>query len=108
MRQQSRTADLTDTNAWKLLPPFTTATVTVAVFAKSFIPFIFVGSTVVFAVACLAGMALVAIAIRALANQVILVPSLLVALALIYCAVIASFLLHSLHRVPATHLLGIL
>jgi O-antigen ligase len=91
-----------------LLPALTAVVVTIATFAKSFVPFYLVGSTPIFVASCLLGLVLIALASKSLAEQATYAKDLLVALTVLYCVVIASFLIHSLHQVPSTHLLGIL
>ena len=93
---------------WHRLAPFTAAIVTTATFAKLFVPFYLIGSTPIFVVACLIGLSLIVLAGRALAEQADSIRDVLIIIALLYCAVIASFLVHSFHRVPVTHLVGIL
>jgi O-antigen ligase len=91
-----------------LLPALTAVVVTVATFAKLFVPFYLIGSTPIFVASCLLGVVLIALASKELAEEAAYAKDILVALALIYGVVIASFLFHSLHQVPVTHLLGIL
>jgi len=82
--------------------------VTVAVLGKSFTPFYWFGSTVIFASVSALGTLLVAMNWRPLrddAGRIMDVLSMLVAL---YGLVIASFFLHSRPAVPLTYLLGIL
>lgn len=95
-------------DSWRLLPATTAAFVATAAFAKSFVPFYLIGSTPIFAATCFFGVLLVMLAGRKLAEQTTYVTDIFLALALFYCAIIASFLVNSLHRVPVTHLLGIL
>src|SRR6516165_6687220 len=91
------------------LPATATAViVTVATFAKLFVPFYLIGSTPIFVASCLLGVVLIALASKELAEQAAYAKDILVALALLYGVVIASFLFHSFHQVPVTHLLGIL
>lgn len=84
------------------------ATVTIAAFAKTFVPFFLIGSTAIFAGASALGIALAAVRWRQLRDDATCVPDVLVALALLYGVVVANFLLYSLPSVPITHLAGIL
>lgn len=93
---------------WRLLSPTAAVVVTTATFGKSFVPFYLVGSTPIFAAACFFGVLLVLLGGRNLAEQASYVSEIFIVFALFYCAVIASFLFGSLHRVPATHLVGLL
>jgi O-antigen ligase len=86
----------------------TAVVVTIATFAKLFIPFYLIGSTPIFVASCSLGLVLIALASKNLAEQVADAKDILVTLTLLYSVVIASFLIHSLHQVPVTHLLGIL
>ena len=95
-------------DTWRLLPTTTAVVVTTTTFAKSFVPFYLIGSTPIFAATCLFGVLLAVLAARKLAEQASYVTDIFLVLALFYCIVIASFLINSLHRVPVTHLLGIL
>jgi hypothetical protein len=87
---------------------FLAAVVTMATFGKSFVPFYLIGSTPIFAAACLVGLVLVAVIWRQLCEDASYVADILIAMALLYGAVTASYLVNSLHRVPLTDLLGIL
>jgi O-antigen ligase len=94
---------------YSLFPATATAViVTVATFAKSFVPFYLIGSTPIFIASCFLGLVLIALASKDLADQATYAKDILVVLTLLYGVVIASFLIHSLHQVPVTHLLGIL
>jgi hypothetical protein len=86
----------------------TAVVVTTATFAKSFVPFYLVGSTPIFVASCFLGLMLVALASRNLVEQATFIVDVLALLFLLYCVIIASFLIYSLHRVPITHLFGIL
>ncbi|SHL52909.1 O-antigen ligase [Bradyrhizobium lablabi] len=86
----------------------TAAVVTTAAFAKMFLPFYFIGSTGIFAVASVLGVTLIAIGWRPLYDMATKVPDILLLLALFYGLVIANFLFYSRPAVPTTHLLGIL
>src|SRR6516164_8814869 len=86
----------------------TAVIVTVATFAKLFVPFYLIGSTPIFIASCFLGLVLIALASKDLAEQATYAKDILVTLTLLYSVVIASFLINSLHQVPVTHLLGIL
>jgi hypothetical protein len=86
----------------------TAAVVTTATFAKSFVPFYLIGSTPIFAVSCFFGLVLVALRWRQLYENAGYVADILIAMGLLYGVVTLSYLVNSLHRVPATDLLGIL
>ena len=91
-----------------LLPALTAVVVTIATFAKLFVPFYLIGSTPIFVASCSLGLVLIALASKKLAEQATYAKDILVTLTPLYGVVIASFLINSLHQVPATHLLGIL
>jgi O-antigen ligase len=80
----------------------------IATFAKSFVPFYVIGSTPIFVGSCFFGLILIALTSRNLIEQAAYATEVLVLLVLLYCVVIASFLINSFHRVPITHLVGIL
>jgi O-antigen ligase len=82
--------------------------VTVAVLAKTFVPFYLIGSTVIFSASVSAGLVLVALSWRPIFDAVGRIPDALIVAALFYAVVIVSFLTHSRGAVPATHLWGIL
>jgi hypothetical protein len=82
----------------------TAVVVTAATFAKSFVPFYLI-STPIFVATCVWGLALIALASRTLAEQTTSATDILIALILLYGMVMVWWLLH---RVPITHLLGIL
>src|SRR5262245_28714731 len=84
------------------------AMATVATFAKSFVPFYLIGSTAIFVASSALASVLVAGNWRQIRDDATRVTGLVVVLALLYGVVTAGYLLHSLGRVPATHLLGIL
>jgi O-antigen ligase len=84
------------------------ATTTVSAFAKMFIPFYLIGSTVIFAGSSALGITLVALNWRQVRDDAIRIPDILVVLALLYGIVAINFLTHSLPAVPITHLAGIL
>ncbi|QWG25082.1 O-antigen ligase family protein [Bradyrhizobium sediminis] len=86
----------------------TAATVTTATFAKPFVPFYLIGSTVIFAATSALGVALVAIDWRPIYDMARKVADVLVILAAFYGLVIVNFLVLSRPAVSATHLVGIL
>jgi O-antigen ligase len=92
----------------RLLPAFTAAIVTLATFAKSFVPFYLVGSTPIFAAASLLGAVLIVGSWRKISNNAAYVTDILLALALLYGVIVANYLAYSLGTVAITHLLGIL
>jgi O-antigen ligase len=92
----------------RILTGWLAAAVTVAAFAKTFVPFYLIGSTAIFVGATALGIVLAAISWRALRDDALRVPEALIALAMLYGVVIASFLSYSLPAVPITHLAGIL
>src|SRR5262245_5550723 len=91
-----------------ILAAATAAVATIATFAKSFVPFYLIGSTLIFATCVLLGIALVAISWRPLRENAGDIRDVLVVACLLYAAVVASYLLYSIHRVPITYLVGIL
>jgi O-antigen ligase len=95
-----------NTRLW--IAPLTAAIVTIATFAKLFMPFYLIGSTPIFVASCSLGLVLIALARKELTDQATYAKDILIALTLLYGLVIASFLIYSLHQVPVTHLLGIL
>jgi len=90
------------------LPTLIAGTTTVAVFAKSFTPYYLVGSTAIFAVACVIGLVLSALNWRQIADLANHVRPILAVMALLYIIVTAGYFINSFHHVPVTHLLGIL
>jgi hypothetical protein len=90
------------------LTGLTAVIVTTAAFAKTFLPFYFIGSTGVFAVTGAIGAALIAISWRPMYYMATKVPDVLLLLAVLYCLVITNFLFYSRPAVPTTHLFGIL
>jgi O-antigen ligase len=84
------------------------AIVTAAAFGKLFVPFYLIGSTAIFVVLSVAGVALIALDWRSIRNQANYAGDVLVMIGALYALVIASYLVNSLHQVPPTHLLGIL
>jgi O-antigen ligase len=83
-------------------------TVTVAAFAKMFVPFYLVGSTAIFVGTSALGIALVTVSWRSLSVSATQVADILIVMALFYAAVIVSYFTHSRPAVPITYLLGIL
>jgi hypothetical protein len=90
------------------LAGLTAAVATVAVFAKSFVPFYLIGSTAIFAGTSALGIALSAVSWHRIGDIARRVADLLIVLALFYGVVIVSYLSHSRSDVPITYLLGIL
>src|SRR6185437_15233112 len=84
------------------------AIATVATFAKSFAPFYLIGSTPIFVVSCLLALAIVAMTWRTLCENATYVRDALLVVGMLYAIVMTSFLINSIHRVPLTHLIGIL
>ncbi|MDE5452999.1 hypothetical protein GWE18_09015 [Bradyrhizobium sp. CSA112] len=87
---------------------WTSVTVTVAVLAKTFVPFYLIGSTAIFAASVVAGLVLVALIWPPIFVGARYVRGALIVAALFYAVVVVSFLVYSRAAVPATHLLGIL
>jgi hypothetical protein len=85
----------------------TAVVVTVATFAKLFVPFYLIGSTTIFVVSCFLGLTLIAFASRNLVEQMAHATDRLVLLILLYCTIVANFLINSFHRVPITHSAGV-
>lgn len=81
---------------------------TVAVFAKSFTPYYLVGSTPIFAGACLLGLILTALNWRQVVDLTNHVRPIFVLIVLFYVLVTANYFINSYPTVPITHLLGIL
>jgi O-antigen ligase len=90
------------------LTRWTSVAVTVAVFAKTFVPFYLIGSTAIFAASVSLGLVLVALSWRPIFDGASLVRDVLIVAALFYAVVVVSFLAYSRGAVPATHLWGIL
>ena len=90
------------------LTRWTSVAVTVAVFAKTFVPFYLIGSTAIFAASVAVGLVLVALSWRPIFDSASHVRAVLILAALFYAVVVASFLAYSRGAVPATHLWGIL
>lgn len=84
------------------------AAVTVAAFAKTFVPFYLIGSTAIFVGASALGAALAALSWHRLRDDASHIPGVLIALMLLYGVTVANFLTYSLPAVPITHLAGIL
>jgi O-antigen ligase len=90
------------------LARLTAVTVTVAAFAKTFVPFYLIGSTAIFAGTSALGVTLAAVSWRTLWASARNVTDLLIVLALFYATVIVSYFSHSASAIPITFLLGIL
>ncbi|MBV8696553.1 MAG: O-antigen ligase family protein [Bradyrhizobium sp.] len=99
---------MSSNNRSNLLQKLAAATATIATFAKSFVPFYLIGSTAIFVTSSVVASALVAINWRQLRADARQVSGLGVGFAALYGLVVANYLLHTLGKVPATHLLGIL
>jgi hypothetical protein len=91
-----------------LLTVLTAGIATVAVFAKSFTPYYLIGSTPIFAGACLLGLILTALNWRQVVDLTNHVRPIFVLIALLYVLVTANYFINSWPKVPITHLLGIL
>jgi O-antigen ligase len=92
----------------RTLTGWLTAAVTVAAFAKTFVPFYLIGSTAIFVCASAVGAVLAALNWRRLRDDAGHIPGVLLALMLLYGVTVANFLAYSLPAVPITHLVGIL
>ncbi len=92
----------------RLVAPLTAAIVTTAAFGKLFVPFYLMGSTEIFIVLSVAGVALIAFYWRSLHDEAAYAGDVLATIGVLYAFVIASYLVNSLHQVPPTHLSGIL
>lgn len=90
------------------LAGLTAAIVTTAAFAKTFVPFYLIGSTVIFAATCALGAALVIVSWRSIYDMASKIPDILLLSGALYGLVIVNFLFYSRPTVPTTHLLGIL
>lgn len=86
----------------------TAAIVTVAAFAKMFLPFYLIGSTAIFVATSALGVALISIGWRPMYEMASKVTNILLLLGALYGLVIANFLFYSWPIVPITHLFGIL
>ena len=95
-------------NATRALAGLMATTVTIAAFAKTFVPFYLIGSTAIFTATCALGIVLVAVSWRPVFDSAIRVTDFIVLLTLLYGVIILSFLLHSRSSVPVTYLLGIM
>jgi len=82
--------------------------VTVAVLAKTFVPFYLIGSTVIFSASVSAGLVLIALSWRPVFETAGRVPDALIVAVLFYAVVVVNFLAYSRGAVPTTHLWGIL
>jgi len=92
----------------QILARWTSLAVTLAVLAKTFVPFYLIGSTAIFAASVAVGLILVTWSWRPIFEGASRVPDALVVAALLYAVVVVSFLVYSRGAVPATHLWGIL
>jgi len=92
----------------RILTGWLAAAVTVAAFAKTFVPFYLIGSTAIFVGASALGATLAAVSWRRLRDDATHIPGVLLVLALLYGVAVANFLAFSLANVPITHLAGIL
>jgi O-Antigen ligase len=95
-------------NPSRLVAPLTAAIATTAAFGKLFVPFYLIGSTAIFLILSLAGVALIAFDWRSIRNEARYAGDVLAVIGVLYALVITSYLVNSLGRVPPTHLLGIL
>jgi O-antigen ligase len=86
----------------------TSVAVTVAVLAKTFVPFYLIGSTVIFAASVAVGLVLIVLSWRPIFDDASHVRDVLIVAALFYAIVVVSFLVYSRGAVSATHLWGIL
>jgi O-antigen ligase len=92
----------------QVLPAFTAGIVTTATFAKQFVPFYLIGSTPIFASACLSGAVLTIISWREIRKNLVYANEILLALASLYGVILANYFTYSLGQVALTHLVGIL
>jgi O-antigen ligase len=90
------------------LARLTSVAVTVAVLAKTFVPFYLIGSTAIFAASVAVGLVLIVLSWRPIFDSTSQVRDVLIVAALFYAVVVVSFLMYSRSAVPATHLWGIL
>jgi hypothetical protein len=90
------------------LAGLTAAIATVAVYAKTFVPFYMIGSTAIFAGTSALGLALTAVSRRRICDMARRAPDMLIVLALFYGVVSVSYFSYSRSDVPITHLFGIL
>jgi O-antigen ligase len=97
-----------NTQNTQTLAGWSSIAVTVAVLAKTFVPFYLIGSTAIFLAAASAGVVLIALSWRPVFEAAGRVPDALVAAALFYAVVVVNFLAYSRDAVPTTHLWGIL
>jgi O-antigen ligase len=105
---ESEKISITLSEKSQFLPAFTAAIVTLATFAKSFVPFYLIGSTPIFAVASLSGAVLIAVGWRQIRDNAACATDILLGLALLYGVVVANYLAYSLRQVAVNHVLGIL
>jgi O-antigen ligase len=92
----------------QVLPAFTAGMVTTATFAKQFVPFYLIGSTPIFAVACLSGAALAIMSWREIGKNLVHANEVLFALVFLYGIIVANYFAYSSPQVAVTHLVGIL
>jgi O-antigen ligase len=90
------------------LTRWTSVTVTVAVLAKTFVPFYLIGSTAIFVASVAVGLVLVAMSWRPIFDAAGRVPDTLIVTALFYAMIVVSYLTYSHAAVPLTHLWGVL
>jgi O-antigen ligase len=90
------------------LARWTSVAVTVAVIAKTFVPFYLIGSTAIFGASVAVGLVLVVLSWRPIFDDASHVRDVLIVAALFYAIVVVSFLVYSRGAVSATHLWGIL
>jgi hypothetical protein len=90
------------------LDQVTAVAATTAAFAKMFVPFYLIGSTVIFALASIAAILLIMVNWRSLFSMADKIADFLVVICGFYVFIILNFLLFSRSIVPITHLFGIL
>lgn len=89
------------------LATWTSIAATLAVLAKTFVPFYLIGSTAIFAASVAVGLVLVGLSWRSIIDSASRVRDVLLVAALFYAVVVIVFLAYSRDAVPATHLWGI-
>lgn len=85
----------------------TSIAATLAVLAKTFVPFYLIGSTAIFAASIAVGLVLIGLSWRSIIDSASRVRDVLMVAALFYAVVVVVFLAYSRDTVPATHLWGI-
>ena len=95
-------------NSAQALARWSTIAVSVAVYAKTFVPFYLIGSTAIFAVSVVLGMVLIGLGWRPIFEAAGRIPKIFILTALLYAVVAVNFLVYSRTEVPATYLCGIL